>query len=439
MEDKILEMFFERKRWEDALNKGAFKGISMAVLRDLMSPNGRKNLLAQIMAGEYHIERPHTAKIPKDVPGEFRTVFINNDRDRVFLSIVNDLLFDLTSSTGGWIHPQCTSYQKGIGCAKIVARASQMIEQLSGTSHSTIGWKADLSKYFDSVPIQYIDSRFDTIEKRYGKSVIIDIVREYYHLDLFYDSELKQEVTHYQSLKQGCAVASWLADTILYELDKVINDNYGCKAGGYYVRYSDDILFIGKEYEKAMEVLTSHLERMNMKLNPKKVEYIDNSHWFKFLGFSIKGANISLSGNRIKSFVKEITARTIKQIRNGIKFSTALHSVQSWLYYGDGQYSWATGVLKTINVKSDIDTLNGFVLDCLRAVMVGKSVGMNDIGGLGWVKAKKDGCIARGKGRKIRTLREKTGERIDGFYSLGCMRNNLLYGRDIYDSIVRDI
>lgn len=439
MEDKILEMFFEGKRWEDALNKGAFKGISQAVLRDLMSPNGRKNLLAEIVLGNYHIERPHTAKIPKDVPGEFRTVFINNDRDRVFLSIVNNLLFDLTVPTVGWIHPQCTSYQKGIGCAKIVTHASQMIEQLSGTDHNIIGWKADLSKYFDSVPIRYIDSKFDALEKVYGKSRIIDIVREYYHLDLFYDSELKEEVTHYQSLKQGCAVASWLADTILYNLDKVINDNYGGKAGGYYVRYSDDILFIGKEYEKAMEVLTSTLEEMDMKLNPKKVEYIDNDHWFKFLGFSIKGANISLSSNRIKSFVKEVTSRTISKIRAGIKFQTALHSVQSWLYYGDGQYSWATGVLKTINVKSDIDALNGFVLDCLRAVMVGKSVGMNDIGGLGWVKASKDGCIARGKGRKIRTLRGKTGERIEGFYSLGCMRNNLLYGRDLYDSIVRDI
>lgn len=439
MEDKILEKFFEKQRWEDALNKGAFKGISQAVLRDLMSPNGRKELLAQIVSGTYHIERPHTAKIPKDVPGEFRTVFVNNDRDRVFLSIVNDLLFELTGGTGGWIHPQCTSYQKGIGCARIVTHASQMIEQLSGSTHQTIGWKADLSKYFDSVPITYIDSKFDALERTYGKSLIINIVREYYHLDLYYDSELKQEVTHYQSLKQGCAVASWLADTVLYHIDKVINDNYGGKAGGYYVRYSDDILFIGKEYEKAMDILKAELECMGMRLNPKKVEYIDNDHWFKFLGYSIKGANLSLSSGRIKSFVKEITSRTIDKIRHGIKFTTALHSVQSWLYYGDGQHSWATGVLKTINVKSDIDTLNGFVLDCLRAVKVGKSVGMNDIGGLGWVKTSKDGCIDRGKGRKVRTLREKTGDRIEGYYSLGCMRNNLLYGRDLYDSIVRDI
>ena len=90
-------------------------------------------------------------------------------------------------------------------------------------------------------------------------------------------------------------------------------------------------------------------------------------------------------------------------------------------------------------MKADIDRLNGFVMDCLRAVKVGKSVGMDDIGGLGWSREGKDGCILRGKGSKVRTLRNKTGERLEGYYSLGCMRNNLLFGRDLFDSIVRDL
>ena len=55
------------------------------------------------------------------------------------------------------------------------------------------------------------------------------------------------------------------------------------------------------------------------------------------------------------------------------------------------------------------------------------------------MRESKNGCIARGKGKKVRTLRNKTGERIEGYYSLGCMRNNLLYGRDLYDSIARDL
>ena len=431
MEDKILEMFFEPERWTAALNKGSLKGIDTAVLRDFMSPNGRKNLLIAIMSGNYHIKRPHTAKIPKDTPGEFRTVFVNEDEDRIFLSLVNDLLFEIA---GDMVHPSCMSYQKGIGCAKIVTQMSKRIELLSGVEHKIIGWKSDFSKYFDTVAIEYIGAAFDEVERRFGKSKIIDVVREYYHNDEYYDSEAKCEAVKYQSLKQGCAVASWLADVVLYELDKRLHD-----LGDNYSRYSDDTLYIGPHYEEAMQIMVEELAVMHMKLNPKKVEYITNDKWFKFLGFSIRGASISLGNNRIKSFAEEISARTIKKIRGGIKMSTALHSVQSWLYYGNGEHAWATGVLKTINVKSDINTLNGFVMDCLRAVQVGKSVSMSDIGGLGWMRESKNGCIARGKGKKVRTLRNKIGERIEGYYSLGCMRNNLLYGRDLYDSIVRDL
>ena len=430
--DKILKMFFEPQRWKDALNKGALKGISTAVLRDYMSPNGRKNLLMSLIKGEYHIKRPHTAKIPKDTPGEFRTVFVNEGEDRIFLSLVNDLLFDIA---GDMVHPSCMSYQKGVGCAKIVTQMSKRIEELSGADHKIIGWKSDFSKYFDTVPIEYIDGAFDEVERRFGKSVVIDVVREYYHNDNYYDTETKTEETKYQSLKQGCAVASWLADVVLCQLDKKLTD-----LGDSYVRYSDDTLYIGPRYMEAMQIMESELAKMKMKLNPKKVEYITNDRWFKFLGFSIKGSSISLSRNRIKSFVDEITARTTKKIRTGIKPAAALHSVQSWLYYGNGEHAWATGVLKTINVPQDINILNGFVMDCLRAVQVGKSVHMDDIGGLGWVReGKRDGCIVRGKGSKVRTLRSKTGVRIEGYFSLGCMRNNLLFGRDLYDSIVRDL
>ena len=431
MEDKILEFFFDSKRWTTALNKGALKGISTAVLRDFMSPKGRKKLLLDLVAGTYHIKRPHTAKIPKDTPGEFRTVFVNEGNDRIFLSLVNDLLFDIA---GDMVHPSCMSYQKGVGCAKIVTKMSRCIEALSGQNHEEIGWKADFTKYFDSVPIEFIDKAFDEIEQRFGKSVVIDVVREYYHNDDYYDTETKTEMTKYQSLKQGCAVASWLADVVLYDLDKRLTD-----LGDSYVRYSDDTLFVGSHYKEAMQIMQEELEKMRMTLSPKKVEYLTNDRWFKFLGFSIRGASISLSRNRIKTFVDEVSARTIKKIRKGAKFRDALHSVQTWLYRGNGEHSWATGVLKTINVKADIDCLNNFVMDCLRAVKVGKSVHMRDLGGLGWVKeSAREGCISRGRGSKVRTLRNKT-DKLEGYYSLSCMRNNLLYGRDLYESIVRDM
>jgi hypothetical protein len=291
----------------------------------------------------------------------------------------------------------------------------------------TIGWKSDLSKYFDSVPIKFIDAAFDMVEERYGKSALIDVLRKYYHSDLYFtpDGNIERK---YQSLKQGCSVASWLADVLLYHIDEKLS---GMK--GYYVRYSDDMLYIGSDYADAMNILRDELAKMEMTLNPKKVEMLDQNHWFKFLGFSIRGKDISMSSSRIKKFQKEIESRTIRQ--RGVTFKRALNQVNRYLYRGDGVHSWATGILGVVNVRKDIDTMNQFVMDCLRAVYTGKK----KLGGLGYDKQGKEGCIVRGRGRNVSANRKKTGDAIDGYISLGCMQNALRTSKSAYDTLVREL
>lgn len=417
MTDIILEKFFEMPRWEYAIDKGVGKDISRRDLCQLAKSEVRAQMYRAIKDGRYEIAPPHTAQIPKD-NGDFRTVYINEPMDRILLSIANDLLFELTPDM---VHPSCKSYQKGTGCGKVVQEVSDKICAAIG---EIIGWKSDLSKYFDSVPIQFIDWAFDKVEERYGHSALIDVLRKYYHSDFYFDPE-GNLLQLYQSLKQGCAVASWLADVLLYHIDEQLS-----KLDGFYVRYSDDMLFIGSDSEKAMTILTDELAKMTMKLNPKKVEYLTHTKWFKFLGFSIKGEFISLSASRIKTFQREIEQRTIK--KKDITLTKAVNSVNSFLYKGNGEFSWATQVLPICNVASDINELNKFVMDCLRAVQTGKK----KIGGLGYVSTKADGCIQRGQGRNVKANRAKTDQEIPGYLTIGCMRNALLTSREAYATLV---
>ncbi len=437
-EDKILAMFFEKERWEYAIAKGVGKDVPKAVLYQLCKTEMRAKIYQAIRDGRYEIAPPHTALIPKDKPGEFRTVYVNEAADRVLLSIANDLLFELMPDM---VHLRCKSYLRGVGCGRVVQEASSRIAsgckmQKAFKDNGHIGWKSDLSKYFDSVPIGYIDAAFDRVEERHGHSALIDVLRKYYHSDLYIDGETKQVCEKYQSLKQGCSVASWLADVILYHIDDKL-----ARLDGYYVRYSDDMLFIGHDADKAMAILTEELAAMDMKLNPKKVEWLDDEHWFKFLGFSIKGRSISLSSSRIKRFQKEIEARTIRWKKHQPSdlrhlTSAAINRVNRYLYHGDGQgHSWATGVLPIVNVKEDIDTLNAFVMDCLRAVATGKT----KLGGLGYCKEQKVGCISRGRGRNVSANRSKTGDDIGGYLSIGCMQNAMRTSRAAYDTLVRSL
>lgn len=421
MSDKILQMFFDIGRWKKAIEKGVLKDIRKDQLIRLTDEHTRMAMADAMIQGKYEIAPPHTAQIPKE-NGEFRTVYINEPVDRVVLGIANDLLFELMPEM---VHPSCKSYQSGIGCGSVVTEASRRIAETRGGG--ILGWKSDLSKYFDSVPIRYIDEAFDKVEARHGRSSLIDVLRKYYHNDLYFDEDNRLQAK-YQSLKQGCPVASWLADVLLHDLDGELSG-----MTGYYIRYSDDMLFIGKDYGKAMQVLEQRLSEKSMKLNPKKVEYLMSDRWFKFLGFSIKGDMISPSASRIKTFQKEIERRTIRNPRTTP--AKAVNAVNRYLYKGNGEFSWATQVLPVCNVRRDLDELNKFVMDCLRAVSTGK----RKVGGLGYVSTGQDGCIVRGKGRNVKANRGKTPGIIPGYLTIGCMRGALLTSRAVYNTLVASL
>jgi len=418
MTDILLQKFFEKERWEQALELGVGKGIDKGELRKLTSPEVRLAMYNCIVSNNYEIAPPHQVAIPKD-NGDMRIVYVNENVDRIFLSIVNNLFFEMFPE---FVHKSCKSYQTGLGCGKVVQEVSRQVISVKGRE---VGFKADLTKYFDTVPIEYIDDVFDRMEEKCGESKILDIVRKYYHTDLCFDVD-GNLIEHYQSLKQGCAVASFLADAVLYHLDETAS-----MMPGYYVRYSDDLMYIGEECDSAFRVVKSILEDMNMTLNPKKVEQIYKDRWVKFLGFNIKGDQITLSSSRVKSFQKEIASRTIKQ--HNISMTKAVNSVNNFLYKGDGRYSWATSVLPIINVEKDIETLNMYVMDALRACATKKT----KIGGLGSVNDQPDHTILRGTGKNVTANRAKTEKEIPGYLTLKCMQNAILTRRAVYETLVR--
>ena len=418
--DILLQKFFEKERWEQALETGVDKHIDKGELRKLCNPDIRAALYKAIVSDNYEIAPPHQAQIPKG-NGDMRIVYVNENIDRIFLSIANNLFFEMFPE---FIHKSCKSYQSGIGCGKIVQEVSREMVKVNSVE---VGVKMDLTKYFDTVPIKYIDEIFDRMEAKVGKSKIIDIVRKYYHTDLCFDFN-GELIEYYQSLKQGCSVASFLADAVLYHIDKEISS-----MDVYYVRYSDDLLVVGRCWDEAFQIVKAMLKEMGMTLNPKKVETVCKDRWVKFLGFNIKGDKITLSKSRVKSFQKEIEARTIKQ-RN-ISPTRALNQVNNYLYKGDGKYSWATSVLPIINVEKDIETLNSFVMDAIRACATGKK----KIGGLGSVNNKEDHTILRGTGKNVSANRSKTQKEIDGYLSIGCMRNAILTNRAVYETLVRSM
>ena len=445
MRDRILEsIFLDDSLWAEVIDRGVDKGISGDVLRYIQDPHGRAELCGRVASGEYSIRPPHTGYRPKDDGGE-RVFLANEPLDRVFLTAVYKWL---VRNMGDSVHPSCTSYTEGVGTGTAVRRLSGEIVRLGlGSKAGIVGRKFDIHHYFDSVAKRDIHKAFDKVERRFGRSSVIDVLRKYYDSDVYYDTRLKAYAESPMGIKQGCAVSAWLANVLLYSLDKRISGMGGC-----YMRYSDDIIYVGEHYEKVTELIRRHLGKMGLSLNDSKTEDIHPDRFVRFLGYDIRGGEITLSRKWVKSFQRNVDSRTIldrrlidsvRHIRKkggpGMeeKLEAVLlrtqRSLARFLYYGNGKFSWASIVLPVINRQEDISELNKYCLDALRAVYTGKT----SIGSLG---KSKSGGIQRGTGRNVSANMRATDRLfaagrppgwLSGFLSIEAMRravsNRMLY------------
>lgn len=443
--DRILEsLFLDTALWAEVIDRGVDKGIPGDVLQYFQDPHGRAELCSRVAAGEYAIRPPHTGYRPKDDGGE-RVFLANEPFDRVFLTAAYKWL---VRNMGDAVHPSCMSYTEGIGIGTAVKRLSSEIVKLGiGTGSGAVGRKFDIHRYFESVSKCDIHRAFDMVEKRFGHSSVIDVLRKYYDSDVYYDSRRKTYMEEPMGIKQGCAVSAWLANVLLYPLDRKISGIGGC-----YVRYSDDMIYVGTDYEEVTAVVRRHLEKMGLGLNDSKTEDVRPDRFVRFLGYDIRGGEITLSRKWVKNFQRNIDRRTIldkgviagvRQIRKKggpgmeAKLDSMLSRVQKslarFLYYGNGEFSWANIVLPVINRKEDIAELNRYCMDALRAVYTGKT----SIGGLGKSNA---GGIMRGTGRSVSANRKATAHLyadghppgwLSGYLSIEAMRrtipNRMLY------------
>ena len=382
-EDKILSMFFDKARWQYAIEKGLFKDMNKAVMYQLTTPEARLAMYQRIKSGNYKIMPPHTAKIPKD-NGDFRTVYVNEPVDRILLSIANDLLFEMMPEM---VHPRCTSYQKGIGCGRVVQEVSRIIYSAEG---KIIGFKSDLSKYFDNVPIRFIDWAFDKVEEKYGKSFNEVLQRKGYEYqwrmlenELYAQMKMAAHGDHENAGARnrwfGGFVAADMAYDYIKKLRKYVDDNliwkvkkdkngnvkktykHTCK-GNPYVRLQNEDIFV-EDLEKKVYAPLGNLARKMYDSNTYKEVY-DAVHEFnkkrKHLAWDNKQSDVFI--NAYKGSGSYYTMRNLIMFhgarfwKNGRKMSetNSLKELESKAKIYDEEGWRMLGVLKQLIKENNI-------------------------------------------------------------------------------------
>lgn len=353
----LIQVFNDADVWCEILNKAADKSISQQLLQELCIPAMRSALLSRIESGDYVISPPSVVKIPKD-NGKLREIYVNKSLDRVILSLINYALSQLYADK---LSSACKAYLAGSSCAKAV-------QEVAKQSYA-FGYKLDLSKYFDSVPREIINKALSELSTG---TALDSILFNYYNDDTVLVSG--KPVTRFKSLAQGCAVAAFLSNYVLREVDAVMQSM--CS---YYCRYSDDMILLGdkESVDRALAVLNQMLSDLGLSLNPDKIECITPDREFKFLGYGLKGQHITISQKDFIAKKKEVK-HTLKCIKRKANESDAhllkrcVKAVKNVFYCKQNPcYSWAYSKARAVNDLARVAELDNYTKEQLRAKVTG--------------------------------------------------------------------
>lgn len=350
----LLEAAFEQCVWESIIDKGVDKTINRDTLRKFCTSDARIALLDSIVAGRYHITPPKVVSIPKD-NGKTREIYVNRQRDRILLAAINQAYYMLY---GNKLAPACKAYREGISCAKVVREVARQ---------PSTGYKLDLSKYFDSIPIEVINAALDELDTGSPLDVL---VRDYYNDNRVYIDE--KIVPRFKSLAQGCAIAAFLSNYVLRDIDFKMMDI--CR---FYCRYSDDMLILGDNAESALEVLKKMLSAKGLSLNMDKVEPITPEQEFKFLGFGVSGSKITISQKDFVEKKKEVKRACCfieknRKLSDTDKLYGAVNAVKRIFFSQDPTYGWLYGKALGINDYTRLAELDNYCKEHIRAAVTGK-------------------------------------------------------------------
>lgn len=403
-----LSIFIDKDLWEKNIAHQQSKGMKRNILGLLCDPEFKINLVDMILEGEYKIAPPYVAEIPKD-NGKIRKVYVNQPLDRFVLTQLNYVYMTIYKD---WIHPNCVSYQKGIGVKDIIPKICNELTKQKDVS----GYKVDISKYFDSVSKQVLGEMLDKIDTG---SPFDKLIKDYYFDDTLID-ENGNVVKKYKSMTQGCAISTFLANCILRDVDEVLSN-----LDIIYYRYSDDILMIGPDAEKGMEILKRMLSEKGLVLNPKKIEPIYPNQWFTFLGIRINGNKKSISEKSLKEFMKHIKEYTSGEPQSEKSLRQAIKKINGYLYMdylnNPNAFGWAEYFFSIMNIEKDIIQIDQYIKDSLRAMYTGRK----NIGGLGVNKVTDQIGVLRGKGKNVKTNLQKVDQEM--LKKCGYMSMNMLY------------
>lgn len=291
-EELMLKAFKAVKR-----NRGAagIDKVSIATYESNLTQN-LLSLMRELKQGLYQPKPLRRVHIPKG-DGKTRPLGIPTVKCRVAQEVLRQLINPIFERR---FHDNSFGFRPGRNCHQAVERMFELAQQ----GHRYVV-DIDIKGFFDNIPHTLI---MESLAAKIADGNILNTIERLLKSGVMEEGELRPTT---KGTPQGGVISPLLANAALDHLDWFLEEQKL-----HFVRYADDFVVLCKTKsgaEKALDVIRTFLNEMELEISPEKTKICHFSQGFNFLGFTIKSRSVQMrekSKEKFKNAIREITTRS---------------------------------------------------------------------------------------------------------------------------------
>ena len=361
-DEEVWKEYLEFKRKQASISK-----MEMQELEEYIVNKKYESITNKIVKGKYKFSIPEKHLINKINKTKKRVVY-NFEKDENMILKVITYLF--SKKYDDKYSDNCYSFRK-----KYTVKDALKMLSKSNNTHKYYGYKIDIENYFNSVNVDILLSKLkifledDPILFKFIKGILTDN-------RVIFNNQIIEES---KGIMAGIPISSFLANIYLQDIDE-----YFKKENVLYARYSDDIIFF-TEQDKIniyMSKLKEMIAQNKLNLNKEKIQYIEPTDKWDFLGFSYQNGTIDISDiakKKIKGKIKRASRKLRRwMIRNNADSNRATAAVirkfnrKFYRVENKNELTWQLWYFPVINTTESLHEIDLYMQDCLRYIKTGK-------------------------------------------------------------------
>jgi len=238
-----------------------------------------------------------------------RDIYVASVRDRVVHRLLYDYLVEIMDKR---LDYDVWSCREGKGLHGALQRTQTLLQK----HPSAWIWRADIKKFFDSVPhAQMLEVVAKHVNDERAKKLLDTVIRSYNYLI---------------GLPIGNLTSQILANMYLNEFDQYVRQQLKPLA---YVRYGDDfILFYARQCDikSARHAAIQRLTQLGLTINPAQDYAMRAWQGLHFLGHTITASDLKVSRKVDKMIIRKVNLQNVSSY-SSLNLSDTTRSMLPWL------------------------------------------------------------------------------------------------------------